>query len=181
MTDKQMQCLLACLDYDPGPIDGIAGARTKAALEAFCRDYGVGAEGLMDAAAGAVAKSGSFWDNSRYFTRDEFRCPCGKCGGFPVEPQEALVRLVNDIREELGRPVVIVPPDGHSGGSGVRCADYNRKVGGVANSYHLLGKAADLCIPGVSRAATEAVLAKYRNRIHYWYAITSGSYHVDVE
>ena len=76
----------------------------------------------------------------RYFKRAEFRCPCGRCGGFPVEPQESIVRIVDEIRHRLGIPISIV--DG--GGSGVRCAAHNAEVGGVSDSQHLYGLAADL-------------------------------------
>lgn len=89
-------------------------------------------------------KTGTFWDNSEFFDREEFRCQCkGKyCNGFPVEPEEELVRVCNEIRRRLGVPVSIVD----SGGSGVRCPQHNAspQVGGVANSNHLYGKAADL-------------------------------------
>jgi hypothetical protein len=87
-------------------------------------------------------KTGSFWDHSEFFAREEFRCQCeGKyCNGFPVEPEEELVRVCNEIRRRLGVPVTIV----ESGGSGVRCAQHNANVGGVAYSNHLYGKAADL-------------------------------------
>ena len=86
--------------------------------------------------------TGTFWDDIRYFKREEFRCQCkGKyCNGFPVEPQEKMVRTVDEIRRRLGVPVTIV----ESGGSGVRCPVHNANVGGVANSNHLTGNAADL-------------------------------------
>lgn len=84
----------------------------------------------------------TFWDDSEFFDREEFRCQCkGKyCNGFPVEPEEELVRVCNEIRRRLGVPVSIVD----SGGSGVRCHRHNAAVGGVGNSNHLYGKAADL-------------------------------------
>ena len=86
--------------------------------------------------------AGTFWDDSEFFDREEFRCQCkGKyCDGFPAEPEEELVRVCNEIRRRLGVPVSIV----ESGGSGVRCPRHNAAVGGVANSNHLYGKAADL-------------------------------------
>ena len=83
--------------------------------------------------------------------------PCGRCGGFPVEPQESVVRTVDEIRRRLGIPISIV--DG--GGSGVRCAAHNAEVGGVANSQHLFGLAADLhsaASPAEMKAAAEEVL-----------------------
>lgn len=150
MTTKQMQCLLTYLGYDPGTIDGIDGRKTQAALAAFRSDYGVGAEGLVGAVAGTISKldkplpvdtkTGTFWDEVEFFTRKEFRCPCKRCGGFPVEPEETMVFVVNEIRRRAGVPISIVD----SGGSGIRCKEHNAEVGGVANSEHLYGRAADL-------------------------------------
>ena len=84
----------------------------------------------------------NFWDEIEFFTREEFRCQCGGkyCNGFPAEPQEEMVRTVNEIRRRLGVPVSIVD----AGGSGVRCSQHNEAVRGVANSLHLTGNAADL-------------------------------------
>ena len=147
MTVKQIQCLLAYLGYSPGSIDGIEGRNTQVATLAFQADYGLTADGIPGAATqkmliGAIAgtavkvekpeastepKTGTFWDDIKYFTRKEFRCPCGRCGGFPVEPQESMVRTVDEIRHRLGVPVSVV--DG--GGSGVRCASHNAEVGGL--------------------------------------------------
>lgn len=99
-----------------------------------------------------------WWKDIKYFKRAEFRCTCGRCGGFPVEPQEAMVRTVDEIRRRLGIPVSVVD----AGGSGVRCPAHNKEVGGVANSQHLYGKAADLHCFGATPAqmaeVAEAVL-----------------------
>ena len=177
MTIMQIQCLLAYLGYSPGAIDGASGRNTQAAIRAFQADYGLAVDGIAGAATqkmliGAIAgtavkvgkpesstapETGTFWDGIRYFTRAEFRCPCGRCGGFPVEPQESMVRTVDEIRHRLGVPISIV--DG--GGSGVRCAAHNAEVGGVANSQHLYGLAADLhsaASPAEMKAAAEEVL-----------------------
>ena len=129
-------------------------------------------------------KTGTYWDGIKYFTRDEFRCPCGKCGGYPVEPKEALVRIADEMRAAFGKAVIIVPPDGHSGGSGVRCQAYNDSLSGSAkNSRHLDGKAIDFSAPGVPGSTIEAYLNKLLNagKIRYWYKISSGSYHMDIE
>ena len=92
--------------------------------------------------SGTGAQTGTFWDEIEFFDREEFRCQCGGkyCNGFPVEPEEELVRVCNEIRRRLGVPVSIVD----SGGSGVRCTRHNAAVGGVGNSNHLYGRAADL-------------------------------------
>ena len=130
------------------------------------------------------AKTGTFWDDIKYFTRTEFRCPCGKwCNGFPVEPKEGLVRFMDEMREHFGKGVIVVPPDGHSGGSGVRCDKYNATLSGsAANSTHKQGRAADFSIPGITDSAISAYLtvAKANGKIVYWYKISSGSFHVNI-
>lgn len=184
MTVKQQQCLLAYLGYYTGQIDGQWGGMSTAACMAFQADYGLTADGicgtmtqkmLIGAIAGTAVKverpaeaeqadgdkaqTGTFWDDIRYFTREEFRCQCnGKyCNGFPVEPEEKMVRTVDEIRHRLGIPIGIVT----SGGSGVRCSKHNAEVGGVYNSEHLYGRAADLhssASPAKMKAVAEEVM-----------------------
>ena len=183
MSTYQQQCLLAYLGYYTGPIDGQWGEMSTAACKAFQRDYGLDPDGicgtmtqkmLVAAVAGTAAKverpesepaatdkpqTGTFWDDIQYFTREEFRCQCkGKyCNGFPVEPQEEMVRTVDEIRRRLGIPISIVT----AGGSGVRCQQHNADVGGVANSEHLHGRAADLhssASPAKMKAVAEEVM-----------------------
>lgn len=140
MTNERKQRILCLIADDAGryyyngPLDGVWGPESKEAAERFIQDF-TGEEGDKPS-------TGSFWDEIEYFTREEFRCQCkGKyCNGFPKEPDEQLVRTVNEIRRRLGVPVSIVT----AGGSGVRCPQHNAAVGGVANSLHLYGKAADL-------------------------------------
>ena len=83
MTAKQIQALLIYLGYDPGPLDGVIGPKTKGALSAFQPDYGLPATGQADettgkmlvaAVAGTAVKvdrpqTGDWWDNIRYFKR----------------------------------------------------------------------------------------------------------------
>lgn len=211
MTTKQVQCLLCYLGYDPGDIDGVSGKNTIAAVKRFQADYGLTPDGdagaatqkmLTGAVAGTAVKvekpvdaaegsgkettagTGTFWAEIKYFKRSEFRCPCGKwCNGFPVEPKEGLVRFMDEMRGHFGRGVIVVPPDGHSGGSGVRCDKYNASLpGSVANSTHKEGRAADFSIPGITDAAIAEYLtaAKANGKIAYWYKISSGSFHVNI-
>lgn len=158
MTDRQKQHLLGYLGYYSGIPDGIWGRLSQEATRAFQRDYGLEEDGicgiatekaLRGAVAGTMDKvqdadpdetSDGWWKDIRYFTRAEFRCTCPRCGGFPVEPEETMVRVVDEIRHRAGVPVTIVD----SGGSGIRCPEHNAEVGGVANSEHLYGRAADL-------------------------------------
>jgi len=76
-----------------------------------------------------------------YFTVGEFKCEhCNVY--FPVESK--LVDILHGIRVYFGKPVYIT--------SGFRCSVQNRIDGGVANSNHLYGRAADIWISGVSMA-----------------------------
>lgn len=68
------------------------------------------------------------------FSSDEFECHCG-CKG-PLKIDTDFVDKLQIVRTYLGKPMYI--------SSGVRCEDFNRLVGGVENSYHRLGLAADI-------------------------------------
>ena len=162
MTTKQKQLILCCFDLLPlNAVDGIWGKQSEAATRKLQRGLGIEEDGVFgdgtrDAAFDRLASgeplefaedisvpgTGTFWDEIEYFSREEFRCQCGGkyCNGFHVEPQEKMVRTVDEIRRRLGVPISIVD----AGGSGVRCPQHNANVGGVANSLHLTGNAADL-------------------------------------
>lgn len=75
----------------------------------------------------------------KWFKEREFRCKC--CGELPPSARaniEALVANVLDpAREKLGKPITV--------NSGYRCPKHNREVGGVKNSQHMAGEAADIC------------------------------------
>ena len=196
MTIKQVQQLLDYLGYDPGAIDGVDGRLTQAAVRRF-----QGAEGLtVDGIAGEQTqirlkdavwqdrfakdntvpssgqppdKTGTFWDSIKYFTRDEpyIACPCGRCGGFPVEPAEKLMRLADAVREAAGKPMVPT--------STVRCDAQNAEVGGVATSRHRLGHAMDFVIPGMTANQILTIVRKQKNVV-YCYAIDGSAVHMDI-
>lgn len=178
MDIKQKQCLLVYLGYDTGSVDGIWGDKSRDATKAFQRDYDLTPDGVFGIGTEqrilAVVATGEhpaqqpqespetgggedWWKDIRYFKRAEFRCTCGRCGGFPVEPEESMVRTVDEIRRRLGIPVSVVD----AGGSGVRCPEHNAEVGGVYNSEHLYGRAADLhsaASPANMQAVAEEVM-----------------------
>lgn len=165
MTVKQQQCLLAYLGYYVGDIDGKFGTLSKTACKAFQTDfggiasdgivgtetekalkhavaYGMPAKGATDINVGT--KTGTFWDEINFFEREEFRCHCGGkyCNGFPVEPSEELVLILDKIRKYFGKRVFV--------NSGIRCATHNASVGGAMQSQHLKGTAADIVVEDVA-------------------------------
>jgi zinc D-Ala-D-Ala carboxypeptidase len=77
----------------------------------------------------------------RYFRPEEFDCKCKKCKdngeGRGVDMMEDyFLQMLDDARHKAGIPFVIT--------SGYRCPSHNRAVGGVANSAHTKGLAADI-------------------------------------
>ncbi len=44
-TVRDIQSNLARMGYDPGPVDGVAGPRTRAAIRRYQRDHGLAADG----------------------------------------------------------------------------------------------------------------------------------------
>ena len=190
MTGKQKQHLLGYLGYYTGDIDGIWGENSQRATIDFQRAYmeQTDVDGIFGAATekrileviatgeepidDKMSAIADWWKDIRYFTRAEFRCPCGKCGGFPVEPDENLVRLADKVREHFGAPATV--------SSGVRCQAHNDELPGSAkNSYHLRGKAMDFCVQGVSGAKLLAYVKTLT--IHYAYQINGSDFvHMDV-
>lgn len=172
MTVKQQQCLLTYFGYYTGNIDGMFGPKSVAATKAFQQDFGgISVDGICGeqtekalkyaVAYGIEKKSdstdytnvqnnntddstnsntGTFWDEIKYFKKSEFACKCGKyCDGYPAEIDMDMVKIADQIRTKIGKPITI--------NSGLRCKTHNSNVGGVSNSQHLLGNAADLGCP----------------------------------
>lgn len=178
MTTYQQQCLLGYLGYSPGPIDGQDGPRTQAAMERFRADYGMGVEGLVAAVAGTASKmekskTGTFWDEIKWFKREEFRCKCGGryCNGYPAEMQEAVVKIADAAREHFGKPAHVI--------SGLRCQKWNAHEGGVENSQHMYGEACDLRIDGVDSETLRQFVATQPGH-RYSYRINSTNVHFDI-
>ena len=83
----------------------------------------------------------------KWFSMNEFECHCG-CR-MPDSARANIVALVEQVldpaRERYGKPVCV--------NSGYRCARHNAAVGGVANSQHTRGEAADICCSDNERLA----------------------------
>lgn len=167
-------------DYlPPDSVDGIFGPITEARiLEVIASGEHFQTQAPAGDPEDTTGETGTFWDHIRYFTREEFRCRCGNyhapyCNGFPVEPDETLVEMVDDIRAHFGRPA-------HTS-SGVRCEQHNAdQPGAAANSKHKRGKALDFFIEGISGETLRAYAAA-DPRCTYAYVISGNYVHVDVE
>ena len=175
MTLKQKQALLAYLGYYDGPLDGLWGEKSQQATIDFQRAYmeQEDVDGIFGAATekrileviatgekpdktdctsdctnvqnnnaddSTHNNTGTLWDEIKYFKKQEFACKCGKyCNGYPAEIDMNMVKIADEIRNRIGKPITI--------NSGLRCKTHNANVGGVSNSQHLLGNAADLGCP----------------------------------
>ena len=114
---------------------------------------------------------------SKYFKQEEFaRCfreneaRCKECRlaqpakQLPYGIEENLNALAEEVlepvRERLGKPIVV--------NSGFRCPVHNAAVGGVANSQHTKGEAADItCDDNKRLAEIIEQLGKYDQLIRY--------------
>lgn len=191
MTIKQKQHLLAYLGYYVGNIDGVWGTLSEIAMNAFRADFkGLDIPNMPENAPEKALKhavaydlfktepvkeeTGTFWDEIEYFDRSEFKCKCGGkyCNGYPAEPDERMVRIADQLRKNLGVPITIV--------SGLRCKNWNAIQGGVSNSQHMYGEAADIYAKGVSQSRVETELYKIGG-VRYHYPIKgSSNVHFDV-
>ncbi len=108
---------------------------------------------------------------SKNFRLSEFRPGRHTYEYIRISP--ALVRALEEIRERAGRPLSVT--------SGYRPPDYNREVGGVSNSTHIDGLAADIYCEGLTTDQLydicEKVIGK-RGGVGYY--PKSGFIHVDL-
>lgn len=164
---KDIQTKLRAKGFDCGAIDGYVGNNTINALRNFQKANGL----IPDASCGplTLAKLNETvkplsWDDFKNFKREEFKCPCGKCNGYPSEPSLKLVEVLQGIRDHFNSPLNIT--------SGVRCQTYNDSLkGSVKNSPHIKGLAADFYIVGVDKSKVLAYCQelKKQGKIAYTY------------
>lgn len=109
-------------------------------------------------------------DLTKNFSRSEFKCKCGKCNSDYVDIR--LVKGLQELRDLIGKPIII--------NCGTRCKAHNAEVGGVSNSQHVLGRAADIRVEGL----TPAKVADFAEKIPVFLNGGIGRYktftHVDV-
>lgn len=104
---------------------------------------------------------------SNWFKREEFACKCG-CGFDTVDAE--LLEVLEDVRMHFGKAVTVT--------SGCRCEEHNTAVGGMVNSYHKKGRAADIKVAGTRPSDVQSYL-----RLTYPDSLGIGSYnsftHID--
>ena len=190
MTNRQRQHLLAYLGYYVGDISDNWTAECRVACRAFQEDFkGIKVDGyggpetdkaLLHAVAYGVVKAtegDSWWKEIEYFQKSEFACKCGQyhapyCDGYPHEIQPLLVQICDRARKHFGRPAHVV--------SGLRDSRWNAIQGGVANSQHKYGEAADVYFHGVSADAALGWLQS-QPEVRYAYRIDGCSnIHLDI-
>ena len=111
---------------------------------------------------------------SKSFSIEEFNSKDG--AEMPADVLENIKKLAKNlqvIRDEIGKPIKI--------NSAYRSPAHNKAVGGVKNSMHVKGKAADIVVTGVTPTQLAAVIFKlieqkkisqggvgiYPNFVHY--------------
>lgn len=100
---------------------------------------------------------------SKNFNLQEFVC---HDGSNLVMVDEFLVKKLQALRDMIGAPIEVV--------SGYRTPEYNKQVGGVDDSQHLYGKAADIKVSGYDIKTIAALAEKigfdgigtYRTFVH---------------
>lgn len=195
---KQRQMNLKYLGYYSKNIDEIEGSGTKQAYRDFQRAYGLVVDGIYgqktnaklievikseqrrlgvkaDGVAGEITTNARnnqlSWNNIKHFKQSEFTCKCG-CGLNNMDLK--VVKIADEIREHFGQPCIV--------NSGTRCIKHNKKVGGVANSRHLSGKAVDLYVKNVSGNTLLAYTKELvkQGKLRYTYLIAGNAVHIDI-
>lgn len=87
------------------------------------------------------------------FKLSEFRCKDGT--DVPEELMDNVKQLAKNLqvlREHLGTSITVI--------SGYRTPEYNKKIGGAKRSQHMLAKAADIIVPGLTSLEVRDTILK---------------------
>lgn len=113
------------------------------------------------------------------FKPEEFKCECGGkyCTGYPSYMKRVELANLQSIRNHYKRPMEIT--------CGLRCREYNRRLSGsIPNSLHLVGRACDFNMNGVTESIAQRKAAiKWIKKLpnhHYSYGHGYNSYGVSI-
>ena len=161
---QQRLCVLGYTVSVDGRL-GAEGMETINAVKSFQRDRGISEDGIVGPITFAlmfnaqeeaphpstptvipmpVATGDPHAQLTEHFNKWEFACECafeggpGYCDGFPTEISLNLVNALERVRQRVNFALNI--------SSGVRCPQLNAEVGGVPDSQHMLGLAADVTV-----------------------------------
>lgn len=156
---QELQEALIARHYTLGKADGDFGQKTKAAVLAFQKDAGLTQDGIVGSKTkSALAKIKVFSLKkdgaktvSTNFKVKEFRCKDGSDS--IVVDTEFVETVLQKIRNHFKTSVTI--------NSAYRTPNYNKKVGGASNSFHVKGRAFDIVVKGY----TPSEVAKYARSI----------------
>lgn len=169
LTIKQRQEYLKYLGYYKGKIDGIVGEKTREAYLKLQKDYFFrkkDKDGLYGSDTDKLLVD--VYNVKRYtknfdIKKDQLFCRCkGKyCTGYPAYINVDLLKNLQSERDKWGATTVT---------SMLRCKEWNKIQGGVANSKHLKGMAVDY------RNSHTRSLANRKECINYWFTLINPSY-----
>ncbi len=104
-----------------------------------------------------------------HFKPEELRCPCGRCTGYPTWMRVNELKHIEHIRQYYDKPMTVT--------SGLRCAYENSRLSGsISHSPHMVGKAVDFYMPGVTDTLGHRKSAVYyiRTLKHHKYTYGDG-------
>ena len=88
---------------------------------------------------------------TKNFSKEEFDCNDGS--EMPINIYHNMVKVANQLqtlRNFLNKPIHI--------NSAYRSEEYNASIGGVSNSQHIMGRAADIVIKGITPIEVSEVI-----------------------
>lgn len=167
LSKKKRQEYLKYLGFYDGAIDGIVGAKTKAAYVKLQNKYFTRAkdkDGVYGSNTDILLQNA--YNVKKYcksFELQEFKCGCsGKyCTGYPKVLDIQLLKNLQAIRDKFGSTSVT---------SGLRCSKHNSAVGGTLTSRHKSGKALDI------KNKTSATLSGRKEIMSFWKTLPKQHY-----
>ncbi len=144
---KGLQNELNQRGFNAGAADGVFGTQTEQAVKALQSANGIAADGIVGPDTWRELYSegaDSAVPQTAHFKVEEFKCKDGTAVPAKLYGNvKKLMALLETLRTACGGKTIYVD-------SGFRTTAYNKKVGGAPLSQHLLAKAADIRVEGLT-------------------------------